>query len=137
MKITSCCVILVKGYFRLALKVCTLIIHRFVESKGLQSLLQARETFTSQFHSESFIRSLHATRQGNLSYDDSSFRDIVYPAFFAAYLGHPFELVTGILTRGIAMHERMIMFYIHISDTYLINFVLRTADLSNLFGLEN
>ena len=44
-------------------------------------------------NSDSCIRSLHAVRQGRLSFDPNSFKEIVYPAYFSSYFEEKYKII--------------------------------------------
>ena len=56
--------------------------------------------------SESAIKSLHAMRQGSLSFDPQSFEDFIYPAYFTGHLEIPYTLIMKILDIGISQRMK-------------------------------
>ena len=56
--------------------------------------------------SESAIKSLHAMRQGSLSFDPQSFEDFIYPAYFTGHLEIPYTLIMKILDIGITQRKK-------------------------------
>jgi hypothetical protein len=99
-----------QGHFLLALKAIVSIIETVLTTSQYNTVEEAAMAFMQNFHSESFIRSLHAVRQGHLRFDEESFKELVYPSYFSAYLGDIFILVgdvlcTGITNRGLELEN--------------------------------
>ena len=120
------------GHFHLALKAIVNIIETVVTTNQYNTVEEAAKAFMRNFHSESFIRSLHAVRQGHLRFDEESFDEFVYPSYFSAYLGDIFVLVCDVIRAGIAIRGLQIEDFRYVLTEGFFDRLLGTFRVNNL-----
>ena len=83
-------------------------------------------------NSESFIRSLHAVRQGHLDFDEYSYKEIVYPTYFTAYLSDIYGLVQTVLLNGLSSRGLLVEDFQFVLSEEFFDKLLGTFRVNNL-----
>lgn len=120
------------GHFHLALKAIVYIIETVVTTNQYNTVEEATNAFMRNFHSESFIRSLHAVRQGHLRFDEESFEEFVHPSYFSAYLGDIFVLVCDVIQTGVTIRGLQIEDFRYVLTERFFDRLLGTFRVNNL-----
>jgi len=83
-------------------------------------------------NSESFIRSLHAVRQGHLDFNECSYEEIVYPTYFTTYLSDIFALVQTTLKNGLSSRGLLVEDFQFVLTEDFFDKLLGTFRVNNL-----